>query len=78
MRITCPYCGSRDISEFAYHGDATRTRPKRDEDVYAYVYERDNPAGPHREHWYHAQGCRGWLTVTRNTLTHEISGVEEA
>jgi methylglutamate dehydrogenase subunit B len=26
------------------------------------------------EHWYHAQGCRNWIVVTRDTRTHQISG----
>jgi methylglutamate dehydrogenase subunit B len=39
---------------------------------------RDNPAGLHRELWYHEQGDRSWLVVTRNTLTHEITKVELA
>jgi len=32
----------------------------------------------HRELWYHEQGDRSWLVVTRNTLTHEISDVQLA
>jgi sarcosine oxidase delta subunit len=31
-----------------------------------------------RELWYHEQGDRSWLVVTRNTLTHEISKAELA
>jgi methylglutamate dehydrogenase subunit B len=50
-------------------------RPDHDEAFYDYVYLRDNPIGPVREHWYHAQGCRNWLLVTRDTATHEISQV---
>ena len=77
MLIPCPYCGSRDIGEFVYRGDATPLRPALDAEeagpaMFAYVYLRDNPAGLHEEHWYHAQGCRNWLVVTRNTLTHDI------
>ena len=72
MRIPCPFCGDRDAGEFVYRGDASPTRPEADEDFYAYVYLRDNPAGPMREHWYHAQGCRNWLTVVRDTTSHEI------
>ena len=34
--------------------------------------------GEHRELWYHEQGDRSWLVVTRNTVTHEISKVELA
>ena len=81
MRIPCPFCGSRDLSEFTYLGDAAPVRPDAAADadaVFDYVYLRANPAGPHRERWYHASGCRLWLTVTRDTRTHEILGAEEA
>jgi sarcosine oxidase subunit delta len=75
MRIPCPFCGDRDASDFAYRGDAAPIRPG-DGDAgafYDYVYLRDNPAGPIDEHWYHAQGCRNWIVVTRDTRTHAIS-----
>ena len=75
MRIPCPYCGSRDIGEFVYRGDASPVRPQADgteAEMFDYVYLRDNPMGRHEEHWYHAQGCRNWLVVTRDTVTHEI------
>ncbi|MDE2167714.1 MAG: sarcosine oxidase subunit delta [Alphaproteobacteria bacterium] len=81
MRIPCPYCGERDAHEFAYLGDATVKRPDFDarESLWVdYVYMRDNPAGRHREHWYHTTGCRSWLTVTRDTRTHQILTVEFA
>ena len=74
MRIPCPFCGERDSAEFVYRGDAGPVRPADDERMFDYVYPRDNPAGPMREHWYHAQGCRNWLVVVRDTVTHEISG----
>jgi heterotetrameric sarcosine oxidase delta subunit len=81
MRIDCPHCGSRDVREFSYLGDATVQRPHADAgDALArfteYVYLRDNPAGPHRELWYHAAGCQAWLVVTRNTRTHDILAIE--
>ena len=41
-----------------------------------YLHLRDNPAGVTRDLWYHEAGCAQWLVVTRNTVTHEISGVE--
>jgi sarcosine oxidase subunit delta len=83
MRIQCPYCGERDLSEFAYLGDASFTRPDpatpdASEQFFAQVYLRDNPAGPFEELWYHASGCRSWLRVRRNTRTHEILAVEFA
>jgi methylglutamate dehydrogenase subunit B len=73
MRIPCPYCGLRDVHEFVCRGETDMARPDQDEDMFDYVYLRDNPVGPVREHWYHAQGCRNWLLVTRDTITHEIS-----
>ncbi len=77
MRIQCPFCGDRDVSEFAYLGDANCSRPDpaapdAPQRFYEAVYLRDNPAGPHLELWYHASGCRGWLRVQRNTRTHEV------
>jgi heterotetrameric sarcosine oxidase delta subunit len=83
MRIPCPHCGERDSGEFAYYGDAASVRPdgKSPQEMSAwidYVYPRDNPAGPHRELWYHVGGCRAWLVVRRDTRTHEIFGTEPA
>jgi len=78
MQIPCPHCGPRDSHEFIYRGDAAPARPENAADMFAYVYLRDNPAGPMQEHWYHAQGCRQWLVVHRNTNTHEIAGARLA
>ena len=82
MRITCPHCGARDAQEFTYLGAADPQRPHgmaaTEAAMFDYVYLRDNPAGLHRELWFHEQGDRSWLVVTRNTLTHEILGAELA
>ncbi len=67
MRIPCPFCGERDLSEFAYLGAADH----RGSD-YESVYLRDNPAGPLGELWYHAHGCRSWVRVVRDTRTHQV------
>ncbi|HUV23682.1 MAG TPA: sarcosine oxidase subunit delta [Gammaproteobacteria bacterium] len=75
LRIECPWCGVRNEDEFSYGGDATVERPADDasqDDWYDYVYTRANPAGPHHEYWHHINGCRAWLTVERDTMTHEI------
>ncbi len=78
LRIPCPWCGVRDHSEFAYGGDATLRRPDPESGSAAawfdYVYLRDNPRGPHRELWHHERGCRRWIVVERDTMTHEIAG----
>jgi heterotetrameric sarcosine oxidase delta subunit len=74
--INCPHCGPRDHTEFSYGGDATVKRPPDGASVetwFDYVYLRDNPRGPHQELWQHVQGCRAWVVVKRDTLTHAIS-----
>ena len=81
MRIVCPHCGERGNEEFFYLGAADLQRPAVEAPTEAwhdYVYQRDNPAGPHRELWQHWQGCRRWLVVTRDTRTHAIYAVADA
>lgn len=84
MIINHPLLGPRDSSEFYHLGDATLIdRPNREDPdaaqkFYEYLYLRDNPAGEYRELWYHEQGDRSWLVVTRSTLTHEITDVKLA
>jgi sarcosine oxidase subunit delta len=84
MIINHPLLGPRDAAEFVYKGDAMLiNRPDGMaegalEAFINYGYLRDNPAGEHRELWFHEQGDRSWLVVTRNTVTHEITKVELA
>jgi len=84
MIINHPLLGPRDSAEFSYLGDAKMIeRPDWEsetaaQDFYEYAYLRDNPAGIHRELWFHEGGDRSYLVVTRNTVTHEISNVELA
>ncbi|UWQ83168.1 sarcosine oxidase subunit delta [Leisingera caerulea] len=84
MIITHPILGPRDSQEFTYLGDASLIdRPdwqaeNAADQFHDYLYLRDNPAGEHRELWFHEQGDRSWLVVTRNTVTHEILNVELA
>jgi methylglutamate dehydrogenase subunit B len=77
MLIKCPHCGQRPVEEFVFLGDAAPTRPKSNEPSsmeawYEYVFVRDNPKGRIREYVHHAGGCRAWLVVNRDTVTHEI------
>ena len=77
LRIPCPVCGLRDETEFSYGGDASvRHPPMVETDPKAwmdYVFYRDNPRGSHREYWHHVAGCRQWLVVERDTVSHEIA-----
>jgi sarcosine oxidase subunit delta len=84
MIIDHPLLGPRDADEFVYLGDAALidrpdgSAPDALDRFHDYLYLRGNAAGRHRELWYHEQGDRSWLVVTRNTVTHEILKVELA
>ena len=84
MLIPHPLLGLRDAQEFTYYGDAALmnrpdpTAETAEADFCDYVFLRDNPAGVHRELWFHEQGDRSWLVLTRNTMTHEILSAELA
>ena len=81
MIINHPHLGPRDASEFTILGDASLiNRPDwqagdASDAFYNYQYLRDNPAGLHRELWFHEQGDRSWLVVTRDTVTHAVVAV---
>jgi sarcosine oxidase subunit delta len=76
MRLTCPFCGERDLREFSYRGSAKLlARPVPDAGAGAfhdYLDLRDNPAGPNPELWQHSGGCRAWLRVVRDTRDHRV------
>lgn len=78
--IPCPHCGLRPKEEFTIKGAALpRPAPEADGDAwFDYVYLRDNPRGAYREYWHHTSGCRRWLTVARDTATHEIDAIHDA
>ena len=77
MRITCPLCGERDRREFYYQGAAVALdRPGPGADAAAwddYLHNRDNPAGPTRDLWFH-EPCGAWVVVSRDTVTHAVEG----
>ncbi len=78
MLIPHPVLGLRDSREFVCLGDARLMQrpdwqaPDAPDAFHDYLHLRENPAGLHRELWFHAMGDQSWLVVTRNTLTHEI------
>jgi len=78
--ISCPWCGSREETEFACGGEAHIARPADpqalgDAEWADYLYMRVNPKGLHRERWVHRHGCRRWFNIARDTVTHEIKAV---
>ncbi len=78
--ITCPYCGARDQTEFAYAHEAHIARPTdpesmSDADWAEFVFMRKNTKGIYAERWMHAAGCRKFFNALRNTATDEFLAV---
>ncbi len=73
--ITCPTCGERPVTEYRFGGEIPQV-PDRLTDPDArnldYVWMQSNVAGITTERWFHAAGCRRWLTVRRDTTTDRI------
>jgi sarcosine oxidase subunit delta len=74
LLIPCPHCGPRPEIEFHYAGAAQIVRPANpttadDREWCAFLYERPNPWGPHKERWYHLHGCGRYSSVVRDTTT---------
>ena len=82
LLIPCPYCGPRSEEEFSYGNEAHIPRPKQpdklnDAEWAEYVFMRSNTKGVFLERWMHAQGCRRWFNVARDTVSYEILAVYE-
>ena len=79
--IKCPFCGSTGHNEFKYGGDGSIKYPDLHApipDWHDAVFQRKNIAGIQTETWQHIHGCRMWLLVDRDTLTHKIISVRPA
>ena len=72
LEVPCPHCGPRPYTEFTFGGEERATHAPDPEADFARVFLPENPAGPSRERWFHALGCRSWFTVTRDTRTDRI------
>lgn len=74
--IDCPNCGKRPLEEFLHGEIPTVPEALTDPDARDLdrAFMRANPEGANTERWFHAFGCRRWLTVTRDTRTDEVLG----
>jgi sarcosine oxidase subunit delta len=76
IRIPCPWCGPRNVSEFRHHGEVTK-RPdpsNTNEDEWRrYLYFRRNSSGWVEETWHHTAGCRRFFKIQRNATTNQTS-----
>lgn len=77
LLIECPFCGPRAEIEFSYGGPAASRRPDHPEQMpdaawVDWLTVPENRIGPVPERWCHSKGCGAWLTVLRDTRTHDI------
>jgi len=75
LRIRCPHCGVRAVEEFVYGEipdvpDTVADEDARDLDR---AFMHTNAEGLVTERWFHAFGCRRWLTIARDTRTNDIA-----
>ena len=79
LLIPCPHCGDRAQSEFDYVRtlDSIVTLAMPSDEAMTTLFERTNPRGVDAELWRHSQGCRQFMTMRRNRVTHEIVSVAE-
>jgi sarcosine oxidase subunit delta len=70
LHVPCPNCGPRPCSEFVFGGEERAVKAPDAEADFARVFLPENPAGPQRERWFHALGCRAWFTTMRDTTTN--------
>ncbi len=80
MQIHCPHCGSRAQGEFIFERtvDSVVTLEATPDDAMTALFTRHNPRGLDNEIWRHTFGCRAWMVVTRNRVTHEITATRAA
>ena len=76
--IPCPHCGPRAQAEFLYERtlDSLVSLDASPEAAMRALFTRDNPRGPSDELWRHSYGCRAWLVVRRDRVTHQIASVK--
>ena len=75
IEIPCPNCGRRPYTEFTFGGELRDVAAADPEEDFRRVYLAENAPGLQEERWFHAFGCRRWLTLRRDTVTNRIDGL---
>ena len=73
--LDCPRCGHRPLDEFTFGGERRPTADwltDPDDRDFDDVWVFENPAGIANERWFHAAGCRRWLTVRRENSVDRV------
>jgi len=82
LTITCPFCGPRNETEFVHGGPLRVPRPNdpqalSDTEWVAYLTITENPLGLVKEKWWHVRGCGEWVTIERDTRSHDVHTKQE-
>jgi methylglutamate dehydrogenase subunit B len=72
LRVACPFCGERPFTEFSFGGELRDVSSPDPASDFERVYLHENIAGHQRERWYHAAGCKRWVTLSRDTTTNRF------
>jgi len=72
LRVACPFCGERAFTEFSFGGELRDVSSPDAASDFVRVYLHENVAGVHQERWYHAAGCKRWVTLARDTTTNRF------
>ena len=77
LLIPCPHCGPRAQTEFVYERTVDAiVQPDADpSEAMAALFTRANPRGVDDELWRHTFGCRAWLVMTRDRVSHRIDAI---
>lgn len=78
VKIPCPHCGERSFTEFTFGGELREGPPGAAGDAeedFRRVYLRTNAPSVQSERWFHAYGCRRWLTLRRDVGTNRVDGL---
>jgi sarcosine oxidase subunit delta len=73
--LVCPICGRRPLDEFTFGGERREVPASitdADDRDFDEVWIFENPDGPTTERWFHAFGCRRWLTIRRDTSIDQV------
>ena len=73
--LVCPRCGRRPLDEFTFGGERRASAAwlsDPDDRDFDDVWVFENPAGIATERWFHAAGCRRWLTIRRDTSVDRV------
>jgi heterotetrameric sarcosine oxidase delta subunit len=75
VKIPCPHCGGRPYTEFTFGGEFRWPASDDPDEEFARVYHRSNAPAVQRERWFHALGCRRWLTIERDVAGNRVDGI---